>query len=140
MIQIDFYSGVADVLAFACRLIETVYAKKERLLVWCADLPQSEALSVRLWSINDIAFIPHCHVDAPIASHTPIWLTYQPPSMINHPILLNLTDITPAYPQCFERIIEIVGQKPAMLASGRERFRTYQGYGFNIDHHGMNHG
>jgi DNA polymerase III subunit chi len=137
MTKVDFYTGVRDPALFACRLSQTVFARGERLLVWLADEAALAGFSTRLWSFDDVAFVPHCKQGAPEAPQTPIWLASRPEKGDLPPVLLNLTHEQPDVPEGFTRILEIVGTDETSLANARERFRVYRSMGFAIDHHDM---
>ena len=139
MTRIDFYTQVGAPAQFACRLTQTVFTKGERLLVWLADEAELAAFSTRLWGFDDVAFVPHCRIDADLAPQTPIWLTSQAPSGEMPHVLLNLSACVPDQPERFSRILEIVGCDDVSLATARERFKAYRSNGFSIDHHDMSH-
>jgi len=139
MTRIDFYTNVADPQAFACRLAQTVYKKREQLFVWLADETSVDAFSTRLWCLGDTLFVPHCRVGADEAAETPIWLGSRLPDGELPRVLLNLGPAYPEPPDRFDRILEIVGQDGPALAVARERFRRYRELGFSIEHHDMSH-
>jgi DNA polymerase-3 subunit chi len=139
MTRIDFYTQVADPETFACRLVQTVYAKGQRLQVCLDDDAALSAFSVRLWSFDDVAFVPHCRSDDPHAGETPVWLTCHPFPASAPAVLLNLAAALPEHPERYARILEIVGCDPSSLATARERFRAYRSSGFSVDHHDMSH-
>ncbi|BEV71081.1 MULTISPECIES: DNA polymerase III subunit chi [unclassified Paludibacterium] len=138
MTRIDFYTRVSEPAQFACRLTQTVYNRGERLLVRLEDDDMLGAFSTRLWSFDDVAFVPHCRHDAAEAGVTPIWLTAGAPMGEHHPaVLLNLSDGLPEAPTRFARILEIVGNDEDSLARARQRFKFYREHGFTIEHHDM---
>lgn len=137
MTRIDFYTGVADPLRFACRLTHTVYKKGERLIVWFANDEALSSFSTRLWCLGDTLFVPHCRIDDALAPETPVWLTCELPDTGNLGVLLNLGPAYPAEPGRFSRILEIVGSDEASTAAARERFKAYRDHGFAIEHHDM---
>jgi DNA polymerase-3 subunit chi len=139
MTRIDFYTRVAEPEQFACRLVQTVYSKGERLLVWLDDERALRAFSTRLWSFDDEAFVPHCRADDALAPETPIWLTCSEPQGQIPGVLLNLSAVVPEDTARFARILEIVGCDESSLATARERFKTYRSSGFSINHHDMSH-
>jgi len=139
MTRIDFYTNVADPQAFACRLAQTVYKKRERLFVWLADEAAVDAFSTRLWCLGDTVFVPHCRAGADEAPDTPIWLSSRLPAGDLPEVLLNLGPSCPEPPDRFGRILEIVGRDEPSLAVARERFRRYRELGFFIEHHDMSH-
>jgi DNA polymerase-3 subunit chi len=137
MTRIDFYTGVADPLLFACRLTHTVYKKGESLIVWLADDQALQSFSTRLWCLGDTLFVPHCRLDDPLAPDTPVRLTSALPSAGEFGVLLNLGPAYPPDPGRFGRILEIVSNDEASMQAARERFRTYREHGFAIEHHDM---
>jgi DNA polymerase-3 subunit chi len=137
MTRIDFYTGVADPLRFACRLTHTVYKKGERLIVWFGDDEALSSFSTRLWCLGDTLFVPHCRIDDTLAPETPVWLTCKLPDADQLGVLLNLGPDYPAEPGRFSRILEIVGSDEASIAAARRRFKTYREHGFAIEHHDM---
>jgi len=139
MTRIDFYTQVNDSGLFACRLAQTVYAKGERLLVALDDEAALAAFSVRLWSFDDIAFVPHCRMDDANCRETPVWLTAKPAEGELPNVLLNLATSVPEQAERYSRILEIVGCDEDSLAIARERFKAYRSLGFTIDHHDMSH-
>ena len=137
MTKVDFYTGVRDPALFACRLSQTVFAHGERLLVWLESEAELAGFSTRLWSFDDVAFVPHCRQDAAEAPLTPVWLATRVDASAHPPVLLNLTREEPEGAAGFARILEIVGTDAQALANARERFRAYRSMGFSIDHHDM---
>jgi DNA polymerase-3 subunit chi len=138
MTRIDFYTQVAAPELFACRLTQTVYAKGERLLVWLADEQALASFSVRLWSFDDVAFVPHCRTGDEVSPRTPVWLCDRLPEGDDVPsVLLNLSASAPEHPGRFSRILEIVGCDETSLAVARDRFKAYRSSGLTIDHHDM---
>jgi DNA polymerase-3 subunit chi len=139
MTRIDFYTQVDAPAQFACRLAQTVFAKGERLLVWLADDAALADFSTRLWSFDDVAFVPHCRLGDEVAAQTPIWLTSTLPVGELPAVLLNLSASVPDPSVPFSRILEIVGCDEPSLATARERFKAYRSSGYSIDHHDMIH-
>ncbi|MCP9759738.1 DNA polymerase III subunit chi [Aquitalea sp. S1-19] len=139
MTQIDFYTGVADAPAFACKLTATAYRKGAKLFVLLPDAAALERFSARLWSLSETAFIPHCKADDAIASQTPVWLGLSLAACSEDRVLLNLGGEPPADPAAFSRILEIIGVDEDALAMARTRFRFYRSLGLAIEHHDMRH-
>jgi DNA polymerase-3 subunit chi len=139
MTQIDFYTGVADAQAFACKLVATACRKGARLFVLLPDEDALNRFSTRLWSLSDTAFIPHCRAADKEASQTPVWLGLSLDECAGDRVLLNLGDAHPAEPAAFSRILEIIGVDEDALAMARTRFRFYRSLGLTIEHHDMRH-
>lgn len=137
MTRIDFYTGVANVQAFACRAAQTVYRKQERLLVVLADATALQAFSRALWTYGDTSFVAHSRWDAEEAPQSRIWLATHFDVPPGPTVLLNLGELQPADPARFARILEVVSQDEASKAQARKRYRGYLDLGFEIQHHDM---
>jgi DNA polymerase-3 subunit chi len=126
MPAVEFHTGLADPLAYACRLLRKAQRQGHRLLV---TLPaqQLHALDGLLWTFEPLAFVPHvllgpAAAPAPaIWARSPIWLCESaadlvsviagnaPPLVRDVPkLLVNCGAAAPAVPQEFERLIELV--------------------------------
>ncbi|MFN4236083.1 MAG: DNA polymerase III subunit chi [Vogesella sp.] len=137
MTRIDFYTGVGNVQAFACRAAQTVYRKQERLLVVLADDQALEAFSRALWSFGEGSFIAHSRWDAKEASASRIWLATHFDVPAAPTVMLNLGEAQAEDPSRFARILEVVSQDEAAKAVARQRYRRYLDLGFEIQHHDM---
>lgn len=141
MTEVEFHTGVADPVAFACRLLGKAYRTGVRVLV---TLPPDRlaALDRALWLAEESAFIPHARLPGPAAvlSRSPLWLTTDaalaahasapPPN-----VLLNIGAPAPATLDGLSRLIEVVGAEPEERDAGRLRWRTYKAQGLAIKHH-----
>ena len=67
MTQVEFHTGVADTVHFACRLLRKAYRQGERLLV-TAPAHTLEALDRALWTFAAQEFIPHRRMGADLPS------------------------------------------------------------------------
>ncbi len=135
MPAVDFHTGVADKLAYTCRLLRKAYRAGNRVLV--AGAPeQLNRLDSLLWTFDVGEFIPHGRLRAgqPVPAGlapTPIWLVDlgeqgASADTLHADVLVNLgPDLAPGYAR-FARVIEIVGDAPADdVAAGRQRWRQY---------------
>ena len=133
--EVEFHTGVADRLRFACRLLRKAYRQGARIVVM-APADQLAALDRELWTFDERDFVPHLRVGAsarPAAARTPIWLVEGQAPADAPDILVNLGAGAPAQPERFRRIIEIVGAEDA--EAGRQRWRQYKAQGLRIRHH-----
>jgi len=139
--EVEFHTGVADPVAFACRLLGKAYRTGSRVLV-TAPAAQLTALDRALWLVDDPSFIPHARLPAPAAllSRSPLWLAQSraqaadadgPPPVV----LINLGADVPTPLEGLSRVIEVVGAEPAERDAGRARWRTYTALGLAIKHH-----
>ncbi|WP_414442846.1 DNA polymerase III subunit chi [Burkholderia sp. 22PA0106] len=134
MTRIDFHSNVGDSLAYACRLLRKAYLAGQPVVV-CADPARLRALDERLWTFAPLEFIPHCSVDSPQASQTPIVLTADLSHAPHDGVVLNLGAEVPAQFARFTRLLEVVGNTPDELAAGRDRYRFYRDRGYALNNY-----
>jgi DNA polymerase-3 subunit chi len=86
-----------------------------------------------LWTFSDVDFIPHCMADSPLAAGTPVVLTTALELAPHHAILINFSAAVPTQFARFERLLEVIGNQPDMLAAGRERYRYYRDRGYALN-------
>lgn len=134
MTRIDFHSNVPDKLGYACRLIRKAYGAGQKMIVHGSPA-QLSALDTQLWTFSALDFLPHCGVDSPHASVTPIVLAAALDQVPHHTLLINLLPETPAQFATFERMIEVVGADAADREAGRARYRAYRERGYPLEHH-----
>ncbi len=134
---VEFHTGVADPVHFACRLLRKAQRSGARVLV-TAPPEDLAALDEALWTFEAQDFVPHVRVPGPaaaLAPRTPVWLATGPVPEAP-PVLVNLGADPPADAGAFQRIIEIVGTDPAQRQAGRTRWRHYEAWGVKPLHHG----
>ena len=122
-------------LAFACRLAAKAYDKPSRLVVYAADRQRLAAFDQQLWSFQPTRFVPHCFLESPLATETPILLASNGDALPHHDVLLNLDDGWPPCFATFERVLEIVGAAEDDKEKARARYRFYQQRGYDIQVH-----
>jgi len=141
--RVEFHTGVADDIGFACRLLRKAYGQGVRVLVR-APRERLARLDRELWTFVEREFLPHLRFAAAgalpaQAARTPIWLVdgALPEAAAGVPaVLVNLGADLVSDLGAFERIIEIVGNEPDDQAGGRERWRAYKAAGLEMQHHG----
>jgi DNA polymerase III subunit chi len=135
---VEFHTGVADKLGFACRLLRKAYRKGARLVV-TAPAPLLATLDRELWTFAERDFIPHLRVTASVppatSARTPIWLVDGEAPDGAPAVLVNLGAPAPVDPARFERIIEVISDDAADLQPGRERWRAYLAAGLSPVRH-----
>ncbi|MBN8510630.1 MAG: DNA polymerase III subunit chi [Burkholderiales bacterium] len=137
--QVDFHTGVAEPVPFACRLLRKAYTQGATLVVR-APAATLGALDRALWLLEPQGFVPHLRIgrpapDAAALRRTPIWLAEGEAPQPGPPILVNLGgDVGPGDGR-FERLIEIVGTDAGELQAARRRWRQYEQLGWPIRHH-----
>lgn len=136
---VEFHSGVADKLGYACRLLRKAQAQGARVVV-TGDAETLRELDQRLWTFEPLSFVAHVPLTAggrPPArlAPTPIWLVEPGAEPPHREIVLNLgPDALPDAAGC-GRLIEIVADDAADRAAGRQRWRAYETQGCAIQHH-----
>jgi DNA polymerase-3 subunit chi len=138
MTAVEFHTGIADKVGFACRLLRKAYRSGARLVV-TAPAPLLATLDRELWTFADRDFIPHLRlaagVPAAAAARTPIWLVDGELPAATPGVLINLGAPAPADPARFERIIEVLSADADDLQPGRERWRAYVAAGLSPVRH-----
>lgn len=137
--QVEFHSGVAAPLQFACRLLRKAYRQGVAVAV-IGPAQALQALDRELWTFEAQEFVPHLRLkpgqplDAALR-RTPIWLCDGDPPSPGPGVLLNL-GAEPGTPlDRYQRIIEIVPEDAALRQQSRARWRVYEGRGWPIKHH-----
>lgn len=143
MAQVDFHTGVAEPLHFACRLLRKAYRHGVRLVV-SAPQPALIELDRLLWTFDEREFVPHLRLGAPGAAgadawqRTPVWLVPDGTQVPHQPapeVQVNLgTEIAPEL-HALARLIEVVGDDATQLQQARARWRAYQAHGHVVVHH-----
>ena len=139
MPRVEFHSGVAAPVHFACRLLRKAWQQRVAVLV-TAPADTLAALDRELWTFEAQEFVPHLRVrpgqalDAALR-RTPIWLCEGLPPSPFAQVLLNLDGEPPESGEPFERIIEIVPAEGDERRRARARWRAYEARGWEIRHH-----
>jgi DNA polymerase III subunit chi len=139
MAQVEFHSGVAAPLHFACRLLRKAYRQGVGVVV-TGPAATLQALDRELWTFEAQEFVPHLRVkpgqplDAGLR-RTPIWLCEGAPPDPCPKVLVNLGAEPPGGGEPFERIIEIVSAEGDERQRARARWRAYEARGWAIKHH-----
>lgn len=142
MPKVTFYTHVAQIPLFTCRLIARAIRDGGRVLVWSDSFGQVQELDKALWRYEAESFVPHeiWEAGCPMPADTPVLLAAgdRIPEIAADMTVLNLSDdFWNAAPVLPERILEIVGSSLEELAEARGRFAAYRKSGFDIGHHDM---
>lgn len=136
--EVEFHTGVADSVAFACRLLRKAYRQGVRVTV-TAPAAVLATLDRELWTFEERDFVPHVRLGpgtpAALAARTPIWLLEGGAPAGAPPVLVNLGAEMPAADAPFERVIEIVSSDGEDAERGRSRWREYKARGLVVKHH-----
>ena len=141
MPRVQFHSGLAEPLSYACRLLRKAWRQGVRAAV-TAPPRTLLALDRELWTFETEEFVPHRRVtgqrdasaDAALR-RTPIWLCDGEVPLGGPGVLVNLAAPMPQEPQRFERIIELVALDADERRAARTRWREYEAQGLVIEHH-----
>ncbi len=139
MAEVEFHTGVADKLGFACRLLRKAYRKGARVAV-IGPAPLLAALDRELWTFDPGDFVPHLRLVGaaalpPAAGRTPIWLVDGALPGGAPEVLVNLGADAPADLAPFSRVIEVLSEDADDVELGRRRWRDYREQGLTVLHH-----
>lgn len=137
MTAVEFHTGIADPLVFACRLLRKACRQGARVAV-TAPPEVLAALDEKLWTFEAQSFVAHLRwtpARSAQAARTPIWLIDGAPPPASPPVLVNLGAAPVAAADGFERIIEIVSADDEDRRAARARWRSYEARGLPITHH-----
>ena len=137
MTTIDFYFNAADRLQVACRLASKAMSEGKRMLVYAPDAELAARVDKLMWTWQATGFVPHCPVEDPLASETPILIGRTDELPPNCGLLVNLGTDCPPHFASFERLFEIVGADEAEKEAGRNRYKLYRGRGYAIANHDL---
>jgi len=141
MTEVEFHTGLADPVRFACRLLRKAVRQGARATV-TAPAPVMALLDRELWTFEERDFLAHLRwrADCPphLLARTPLWLVDDlsgglPPGAPGLVVSLG-APMPPAHVEP-ARLIELVGQDPADESGARERWRAYKARGLHIVHH-----
>lgn len=134
--RVDFYvtaeTSAEARLNIACRLAEKAW--REGLRTWVSTSSQAEArqFDERLWIFRDGSFVPHAVAPVDPDDPSPVVIGWDaPPADFGANVLINLSEQVPDFADRFERVIEVLDQRPQCLESGRNRFRSYRERGLD---------
>ncbi|WP_323847053.1 DNA polymerase III subunit chi [Microbulbifer magnicolonia] len=137
MTRIDFYvlasEQLRDADLFACRLAEKAYRSGLRVLVAVDDKARQEQLDQLLWSFREDSFLPHAPQNAEQSAAVEVNCGEDPGT--HHGLLINLCSDVPGWFSRFERLAEIVVQRPESLARSRSRFSHFRDRGYPLQSH-----
>ena len=140
--EVEFHTGVADKVGFACRLLRKAYRRGARVLV-TAPAGVLALVDRELWTFDEREFVPHVRLapgtSASMVRRSPIWLVEAVDGAApagTPDILVNLGAPAPRDLAPFARLIEVVAAEPDEEDAGRERWRDYRARGLPVVHHG----
>jgi DNA polymerase-3 subunit chi len=138
MTKIDFHILPSDQDShrynYVARLVHKAQGRNHQVLIATESATQAKDVSNALWSLNPKAFLAHTDInDVPY----PLQISYSENCGEHHDILINLCNETPEYFPRFNRVFEVVSQRPDLLKSSRNRYRFYQDRGYALSRHDL---
>jgi DNA polymerase-3 subunit chi len=139
MAEIVFFTGVADRLAFAHRLLRKKYREGARVAVY-AHPSVLARLDYQLWAADPLEFLPHLRLregELPppsLCERTQLWLLDQPQPLLRCDNAVNLGLDEPAWLSAHQRVAEVVGIDEQDRTAGRRRWRQYEAQGHVLKH------
>ncbi len=109
-------------VALVCQLCADLYRANQRVLLFCANQQDAEALDEVLWQFDAERFVPHNLAGEGPPRGAPIEISWLPPKN-SRQVLINLTATVPAFASRFSQIIEFVPVDEAGKAAARQRFK-----------------
>jgi DNA polymerase-3 subunit chi len=139
--EVNFHTGMADPLDYACRLLRKAQRRGGGVVV-AGDPALLDRLDVLLWSFDPLEFLPHVRIrggasPAVPVEATPIWLTDDPREAPHHEVLVNLGPEVSAGFESFRRLFELVGLEPQERDAGRRRWQHFKTRGYPVVHQEM---
>lgn len=136
MSKVTFYTHVHHRHHFACKLVQTIQSKGQKLLIWLPDAVALAELDVLLWTFDAESFIAHGLLGHEQNAEVPVLLGCGDfTNEIKLPeVMLNLSEEYLPLQNQFERVLEIVEADEVALAKARVRFSIYRQAGFKIEH------
>lgn len=87
------------------KLIETVWLRSNKILIYCEDQKRLAEFDNILWTYEQLSFLPHVLEDDELASKTPIVLASKQNNLNNANILVCLEPKLPEFAFDFEKVI-----------------------------------
>lgn len=140
MTRVDFYildaADCAGRYDFACKIIEKAYKMGHQVLVYADSEVEAKALDDLMWQYRESAFLPHAILDTQEKTRPKVEIHWQE-FHDHHDVMINLSTRLPDEFSRFSRVIEIVSQEPAVLASTRQNYRFYKDRNYPLNQNDM---
>ena len=139
MTRVDFYvlpnADSAQRSLLACRLAEKAYTQGLKVYIHTSSDGESQQLDELLWTFRQGSFLPHAIHTEGNDEAPAILLGHAHAPSTHTDVLINLGTEIPLFFSRFERVAELVDQRPELLAQSRERFRFYRERGYDLNTH-----
>lgn len=141
MTRVTFYLLADHPLSpeqFACRLIDKAWRSGLPMHIHTDNEARCQFMDQLLWSWREDSFLPHAIINNDDSDqHCPITLGFTQPTVIQKPLLINLSPEVPTFFRDFSRVCEVVVQHPDQKAMSRAKFRSYRQAGIEPEVHTM---
>ena len=138
MSRVDFHilenrENIA-LLRYACRLVRKAYNNNYRVYLRAGNEQDMKQLDSLLWTFSELDFIPHAILSTECGQE-PVII-----GMIDQPgngrtVLINLNMTMAGNYSTYSRVFELIGNNPAAISAGRERYRTYRKMNDQLSNH-----
>ena len=144
MTRVDFYilpdADPAQRPLLACRLAEKACGQGLKVYVHTATEGEALHLDELLWTFRDGSFLPHAIAkgtdpDSTESESVPVLVGHDHEPSTHTDVLINLGAEVSRFFGRFERVAELVDQRPEQLALSRERYRFYRERGYELNSH-----
>ena len=138
MAQVAFHTGIADPVAYGCRLLRKAMRSGARVAVY-GPPALLDRLDRTLWTFEPLEFIPHLLLprdgdDAGRVARTPVLICADGRVPEGCPIAVSFEAAHAVPADRFDRVIEVVGDDPEARQAGRDRWRAYERAGLKPEH------
>lgn len=137
MTHISFYKNADNKLSVARQLVNKAWCQNLNVLVYVSDDSLADEMDRLLWTMPALSFVPHCRINHPLASATPIQIGSGMDMLAQADVLINLDPDPPSVFSRFDRLLEIVTNEESDLVSSRQRYRFYMERGYDLVTHDL---
>lgn len=140
MPQVDFYvletDSVKSRWEFVARLLNKLQRLGSSAYIAVDSASEAEQLDALLWTFPPESFLPHC-IDAGPESvpDEAVVISAQAEATASQDVYINLRKQPPAGHERLARLVEVVVQDSAILATTRQNFRFYREQGYSVQSH-----
>jgi DNA polymerase-3 subunit chi len=132
MTSISFYFNVPDKTLLLAQLLQKVLHQHRKATLFVEHAEAGHALSSHLWAQANASFLANAVAEEAWASVTPIMIAWQPHTVFQDDLLVNLQSTQLTFFSRFKQLIELVGLDEADKAAARQRFSFYRDRGYEI--------
>lgn len=120
---------------FSCRLVEKIYAAKQRIFINIGSSTEMQNFDTQLWTFRDISFLPHEVFDTKNSNCRVLLGTGITPPKEHTEVLLNLAREIPKFYETFSHTIEVIPEIEDLKIIGRQHYKFYQQNNYEMSTH-----